>query len=110
MATREAHTGISYRSATSILAPTSASTAASPTFRCANRSITPASRKYIARMPSTANAFDVKTMNASVVTAKIAGRESTANATSTNATASSTTSIGVASRRPRSRTSSRPPR
>jgi len=110
MAASDAQTGTSYRSATSIFTPTSASTAASPTFRCTNRSITPASRKNMARIPSTANAFDVNTRNGSVVTAKIAGIESTAKATSTKATARSTTSIGVASSRPRSRTRSRPPR
>jgi hypothetical protein len=45
-----------------------------------------------------------RTMKASSVMAKMAGIESTAKATSVLATTSSTAKIGVARRRPRSRT------
>jgi hypothetical protein len=45
-----------------------------------------------------------QTMNRSVVTAKIAGIESTANVRSENPTSSSTTNSGVARRTPFSRT------
>ena len=49
-------------------------------------------------------------MNGSVVTAKIAGIESTAKIRSVNSTSSSTTNSGVAMRRPFSRTKNLSPR
>ena len=62
--------------------------------------IKPAIAKYSERRPRMANAFDVKTMNGSCVTAKIAGIESTANTTSAKSTSSSVTNSGVAARAP----------
>ena len=47
-----------------------------------------------------AKTFEVKTMNGSRVTPKIAGIESTANTTSVTSTTTRTRSSGVASRRP----------
>ena len=44
--------------------------------------------------------FEVKTMNGSRVTAKIAGIDSTANTTSVTSMQTRTSSIGVAYRRP----------
>ena len=62
--------------------------------------ISPAIAKYSERRPRIANAFEVKTMNGSCVTAKIAGIESTANTTSAKSTSSSVTNSGVAARVP----------
>jgi hypothetical protein len=70
----------------------------------------PASRKYRARRPRIANAFDVNTKKVSEVTAKIAGIESTAKITSVVSTTTSTASNGVARRLPASRTVNRCPR
>ena len=69
----------------------------------------PASRKYSARMPSSANTFEVKTTNVSVVTARIAGIESTAKITSVVSIMIRASSSGVASTRPPSRTRNRWP-
>lgn len=70
----------------------------------------PASRKYSARKPRMAKALDVKTRNGSVVTAKMAGMESTAKSTSVVSTTTRAASSGVASHRPPSRTKKRCPR
>jgi hypothetical protein len=69
----------------------------------------PARRKYRARNPRMANAFEVKTRNGSSVTAKIAGIESTANTTSVLSMATRTASIGVATHLPPWRTKNRWP-
>ena len=69
----------------------------------------PASTKYSGRSPSTANAFEVKITNMSVVTPSAAGIESIAKITSVAAMASSATSNGVAESLPLSRVSSRMP-
>ena len=63
----------------------------------------PASTKYSERRPRIAKMFEVKTMNGSRVTAKMAGIESTAKTTSVASTTTSTRSSGVASRWPFSR-------
>ena len=55
-------------------------------------------RKYIARRPMIANAFEANTMNCSWLTASTAGTLSTANTTSVASTSSSTENSGVASR------------
>jgi hypothetical protein len=60
----------------------------------------PASRKNIARRPSTANTLEVSTMNGSVVIAKMAGMLSTAKITSVTAIRISTTNSGVNQRTP----------
>ncbi|MNV90861.1 hypothetical protein D3C71_1852850 [compost metagenome] len=60
----------------------------------------PASRKNIARRPSTAKTLEVSTMNGSVVIAKIAGMLSTAKITSVTAIRISTTNSGVNQRLP----------
>jgi hypothetical protein len=93
---RDVHTGTWNTSPRSILAPTKTRTAANPSFRYTKRVIIPARRKYRARTPRMAKAFDVNTRNGSSVTAKIAGMESTANTTSVVSPATSTASIGVA--------------
>jgi len=54
-------------------------TMARPYFSRWKRLAMPASIKYIARSPRIAKMLEVKTMNGSVVMAKIAGIESTAN-------------------------------
>ncbi|MNI94310.1 hypothetical protein D3C73_1523890 [compost metagenome] len=59
-----------------------------------------ASRKYSARSPIIAKMFEVKMMNGSVVTAKIAGMLSTANIRSLASISTSTRNIGVAQRTP----------
>jgi len=74
-----------------------------------NVSIAPASMKYIARRPRIAKMFDVKTMSGSLVSAKIAGTESTAKTMSLSSRKSSATSRGVAHRRPSRRTKKRCP-
>jgi len=51
-------------------------------------------------MPSSANTLDVYTTKGSVVTARIAGIESTAKMTSVVSTTTRASSSGVASRRP----------
>ena len=56
-----------------------------------------------------AKTLEVKTMNGSVVTAKMAGMESTAKMRSVVSTAISASSSGVAARPPRSRTKKRWP-
>ena len=58
----------------------------------------PASRKYSARSPRIANAFELNTMNGSWLTARTAGTESTAKITSVASTRTSTANSGVASR------------
>ena len=60
-------------------------------------------------MPKTEKALAAKTRKASSVTAKIAGTESAAKATSVVATATRTASIGVANRRLSMRTTKRWP-
>ena len=60
----------------------------------------PASMKYIARRPRIAKTFDVSTMNGSIVIAKMAGMESTANTMSTMPISRITTNSGVAIRTP----------
>ena len=55
-----------------------------------------ANKKYMARKPRIANTFDVRTMKGSVVIAKIAGMESTANTMSTIPINMITTNKGVA--------------
>ena len=59
-----------------------------------------ASRKYSARRPMMAKMFEVKTMNGSVVTAKMAGMLSTANTRSLASISISTRNIGVAQSTP----------
>ena len=59
-------------------------------------SIIGASAKYRLRRPSTANTFELNTRNGWLVTAKIAGIESTANMTSEVSTNISTTKSRVA--------------
>ncbi|MNJ72783.1 hypothetical protein D3C77_694900 [compost metagenome] len=56
-----------------------------------------------------AKIFEVKTMNGSVVTAKIAGMLSTANIKSLASISTSTRNIGVAQRTPFCRTKNRSP-
>jgi len=60
----------------------------------------PASMKYMARRPRIANTFEVSTMKGSIVMAKIAGIESTANTTSTMPIRRITTNSGVATLTP----------
>ena len=57
-----------------------------------------ASRKYSARSPRMAKAFEAKTMNCSRLTARTAGTESTAKTTSVASMSTSTANSGVASR------------
>ena len=57
----------------SIFTPTNVRISARPYFSRWKRSTTAASRKYSDRSPMIAKMFDVKTMNGSVVTPKIAG-------------------------------------
>jgi len=63
------------------------------------RSNIPASRKNNERSPKIAKMLEVNTMNGSVVTAKIAGIESSAKITSVNSTSKSAVNRGVASQR-----------
>ena len=79
-----------------IFNPTKISTTASPYFNMWNLSIAPASIKYRARKPRIAKVFDVKTINGSFVSAKMAGTESTAKMTSVASKKSSATNKGVA--------------
>ena len=65
-----------------------------------NRSCRSASRKYSARRPRMAKAFDANTMNCSRLTARTAGTESTAKITSVASISTSTANSGVASRLP----------
>ena len=62
--------------------------------------MTLASTKYSERRPRMANTFEVNTRKGSVVTAKMAGMESTANSRSLVSTTTRARSIGVAARRP----------
>src|SRR5215210_1791938 len=78
------------RSETMNFAPTKTSTTESPRLRYTKRCIKPASMKYKARRPRMAKALEVQTTNVSVVIAKIAGMESTANTTSVVSTAINT--------------------
>jgi hypothetical protein len=61
-----------------------------------NFPITPWSRKNSERSPRIAKMFEVKTMNGSVVMAKIAGIESTANTRSVHSIRTRTIRSGVA--------------
>ena len=63
-----------------------------------------ASTKYSERSPRIAKMFDVKMMNGSRVTAKMAGMESTANITSLLSTSNSASNRGVAISLPSTRT------
>ncbi len=72
-------------------------------------SMTPASRKYSARSPRMANRFDEKTMNGSVVKAKIAGTLSKAKAKSVASITINTKNNGVMRNLPFSRTKNRSP-
>ncbi|KAG0914151.1 hypothetical protein G6F31_021422 [Rhizopus arrhizus] len=83
-----------------ILMPMKPSTSARPYGSRWKRSAMPASRKNIARRPSTANTLEVSTMNGSVVIAKIAGMLSTAKITSVTAIRISTANSGVNQRTP----------
>jgi len=74
-----------------------------------NRSIAPASTKYRARNPRTANALALKTTNMSVVTPRAAGIESMAKITSVVAMATSAASRGVAESLPSRRVRNRIP-
>ena len=65
-----------------IFVPTNIKTKAKPNFNKWKRFVISANKKYKARKPIIAKIFEVNTMNGSVVTAKIAGIESTANTTS----------------------------
>ena len=91
----DASTGTWYHGMISILAPMNTSTIARPYLSMWKRSATSTSRKYRARKPMMANRFDVKTMNGSVVMAKIAGIESTANTRSVTSIRISTRNSGV---------------
>ena len=62
--------------------------------------MTPATAKKSDRRPMTAKTFEVKTMNESLVTAKIAGILSTAKMRSVNSTTISTRKRGVKYRMP----------
>ena len=78
-----------------IFNPTKINTEAKPYLIYANRSITPANIKYIDRNPRIANMFDVKTINGSRVSAKIAGTESTAKIMSLSSKNTSARKSGV---------------
>ena len=71
--------------------------------------MTPASRKNIERRPRIAKMLDVKTMKGSLVTAKIAGIESTAKIRSLISTQTSARKSGVARSWPFVRTKNAPP-
>lgn len=83
-----------------IFKPTNTKTNPSPYFKYLNFLTTPASIKYIARKPSIANTFDVKTISGSFVIAKIAGTESTANIISDTSMKSNAINKGVAYKTP----------
>ena len=88
--------GILNRSISIILIPINTNTKAKPYFSKLKRSAISANRKYIERKPKIAKIFEVKTINGSVVIAKIAGIESTAKIRSENSTSTSTKNSGVA--------------
>ena len=89
-------TGILYTSSSSIFTPMNIRITANPYLSMWKRYAISASRKYIARSPRIANMFEVKTIKGSLVTANIAGIESTAKMRSVTSTSTSTTNIGVA--------------
>src|SRR5262249_33460909 len=74
----------------------------------ANSLIAWATTKNRERNPRMAKMFEVKTMNGSLVIAKIAGMESSAKTTSADSTSTSDSSRGVASRFPFSTVKKRP--
>src|SRR5687767_14357448 len=90
----DAHMGTWTQWLISILMPMNTRTADNPSWRYWNRDIIFASRKYNARRPRIAKAFDVKTRKALRVTPKIAGIESTANTMSVVSTTTSTANSG----------------
>src|SRR4051794_9806339 len=92
----ETAVGMWYQRLMIILTPTNARITARPCWRYSNRECMSASMKYSERRPMIANAFDVNTMNCSLLTASTAGTESTANSTSVDSTSNSTAKSGVA--------------
>ena len=82
-----------------ILTPTKTSTMPSPYLSMWNLSCAPASRKYRLRRPRMAKTLLVKTMNGSLVTAKIAGTLSTAKTMSLTSIMHSATKSGVPTQR-----------
>ena len=87
-------------SAASIFNPTNPRIAASDTLRYRNFAIALDSAKYSERSPRIAKTLLVKTMNGSVVIAKIAGMESTAKMRSVVSTSTRETASGVSIQRP----------
>ena len=79
MMQREIAVEIVKKSERSIFTPTKNKTRATPYFKYANISTTPAKAKYKALNPRIAKIFDVIIINSSLVIAMIAGIESTAN-------------------------------
>src|SRR4029079_11715969 len=100
----ETAVGMWYHRLMIILMPTNARITASPCCKYSNRECMSASMKYRETTPMIANAFDVNTMNCSLLTASTAGTESTANKTSVDSTSNSTANSGVAKRLPSVRT------
>jgi len=96
----DAAIGICHQYDKVILIPTNARMTPRPVCRYWNRSRMSARRKYRARNPKIAKAFDAKAMYCSFVTAKTAGTESTAKMTSVISTNTRTARSGVARRLP----------
>jgi len=97
---RESRVGTVHQPAISILTPTNMSTPASPYLSRRKRAAMLARRKYRARRPRMAKMLEEATMKGSVVTAKTAGMESTANMASLMPIRTTTRNRGVNQRLP----------
>jgi hypothetical protein len=85
-----------------ILRPTNININPRPYFKYVNMGISPPIIKYMDLRPKMANILDEKTINGSLVIAKIAGTESTAKIISVNSTTMRAKNNGVTSHFPES--------